>query len=290
VLSVLSRDATIRGLISHTDERYQALDIRIGGLHDRLQSVTDLTEELRGFVDRGFPASMDEAGSIRLDDDGAELLRQRLTSLQRYLAQVLDYEAERDRAISEWLQRMFSRGQDVLREEAGRVIGELRSDVESESAISAERILSRLDEQTRRIAYDLSLQEARVRLSVVEGNEDQALLLREQLEALDSIEADLTTGLDRRLDRIVNLTGAAAAAAVDEAAERVGTRSVDAVNTGVKDLLALIDRRFAWLEETLQQRMERLERSLGVEAVENRVIKLEDELESAPAGRSGSET
>src|SRR2546421_13054982 len=32
VLSLLSRDATIRGLISHTAERYHALDIRIRGL------------------------------------------------------------------------------------------------------------------------------------------------------------------------------------------------------------------------------------------------------------------
>ena len=298
VLSVLSRDATIRGLISHTDERYQALDIRIGGLQDRLQSVTELADEVRGFVDRGLPDTSGdtwgdaagEAGSIRLDDEGAELLRQRLASLQRYLAQVLDYEAERDHAISDWLLRMFSRGQDVLREEAGRVIGELRSEVEGESAISAERIIARLDEQTRRISYDLSLQEARVRLSVVEGAEDQASLLREQLEAIDSIEADLTSGLDQRLDRIVNLTGIAAAAAVDEAAERVGTRSVDAVNTGVKDLLALIDRRFAWLEETIQQRLERMERVLGAEPSQNQVIRLESELQPAPAGRSGSQT
>src|SRR5207245_11583283 len=97
-------------------------------------------------------------------------LRERLDSLQRYLASVLEYEAERDRAISEWLQRMFARGQEMLRDEAGRVIGELRADVEGESAISAERILARLDDQARRIAYDLSVQEARIRLSVAEGS------------------------------------------------------------------------------------------------------------------------
>jgi hypothetical protein len=254
-------------------------------MQDRLQSVTDLTDELRGLIERGTGTSTaaGDAEAIRLDDDGAELLRERLVSLQRYLAQVLEYEAERDHAISDWLQRMFSRGQEVLREEAGRVIGELRADVEGESAISAERILARLDEQTRRIAYDLSLQEARVRLSVAEGAQDQASLLREQLEALDSIEADLTTGLDRRLERIVDLTGAAATAAVDEAAERVGGRSVDAMNMGLKDLLAVIDRRFAWLEETLHERMDRLERGVRTGNFEDGVIRLDDELESTPS-------
>ena len=285
VLSVLTRDAAIRGLISHSDERYQALDLRIGGLHERLRSVTELTDELRTFVDRA-PAGSEEGGPIRLDDDGAELLRERIAGLQRYLAQVLEYEADRDHAISDWMQRMFERGREVLRIEAGRVIAELRSEVEGESAIASERILARLDEQTRRISYDLSLQEARVRLSVVEGATDQASLLREQLEALDSIETDLTTGLDGRLERIADLTREAATAAVDDAAERVGTRSVEAVNMGVKDLLAVIDRRFAWLEETIQHRMERLEHALGVES-EERVIHLEGELESSPAGGPG---
>src|SRR5439155_3694770 len=283
VLSVLTRDAAIRGLISHSDERYQALDIRIGGLHERLRSIDDLTQELRGFVERGPASTSGEGGETQLDDEGAARLRERISGLQRYLAQVLEYEADRDRAISDWMQRMFDRGRGLLRTEAGRMIAELRSDVEGESAISSERILARLDEQTRRIAYDLSVQEARIRLSVAEGATDQAALLREQLEALDSIESDLTTGLDGKLQRIVDLTREAATSAVDDAAERVGTRSVEAVNMGVKDLLAVIDRRFAWLEETIQHRMERLERALGVEA-EERVIHLEGELEPAPSG------
>src|SRR5438445_8185754 len=51
VISVLSRDAAIRGLLSHSDERYQALDIRMNRVQERLQSVTDVMEEVRRTVE-----------------------------------------------------------------------------------------------------------------------------------------------------------------------------------------------------------------------------------------------
>src|SRR5213594_979322 len=47
VVAVLSRDAAIRGLIAHTDERYQALDLQLGEVRDRVQTVTDVADELR---------------------------------------------------------------------------------------------------------------------------------------------------------------------------------------------------------------------------------------------------
>jgi len=263
VLSVLSRDAAVRGLIAHTDERYQALDIRVSGLGERLQGVTQVTEELRDLLARTGEGV--QAGTISLDDQGAELLHQRMAALQRYLASVMKYEAERDRAISEWLQRMFVRGQDVIREEAARVIGEVGADVDVITEDAATEILSRLDLQTRALSLDMASQEARIRLSVSDGQQDQADILTDQLRVLESIETDLTTELDERLARLAEMTGAAATWAVDEVAERVGRQSTEAVTLGMKDLLAVIDRRFAWLEETIQDRLSRLERSLGVE-------------------------
>src|SRR5437660_616272 len=46
VLSVLSRDTALRGMIAHSDERFQSLDLR-------MQSVTDLAEDLRRLLERG---------------------------------------------------------------------------------------------------------------------------------------------------------------------------------------------------------------------------------------------
>jgi hypothetical protein len=285
VLSVLSRDAALRGLIAHSDERFQSLDLR-------MQSVTDLAEDLRRLLERG--AGTSGAGSTAPEPAVAGILQQRMATLQRYLASVLEYEAERDRTIAEWLQKLFEKGRVSLREEAGWVIDEIGADVDSVTGSAAERILGRMDEQTRSLTYDLAAQEARIRLSVTEGRENQTALLREQLRVLESIESDLTTELDDRLSRLAELTGDATSRALDSVADRVGDRSAQAVTVGMKDLLALIDRRFAWLEETVHDRLSALERAFGVESEPRTtmlppsedVVSIDDALESARAGSS----
>ena len=196
----------------------------------------------------------------------AAVLEERMAVLQRYLASVLEYEAEREKAIAEWLQKLVARGQASLREateEAGRVIGEIGADVDTLTEFAADRILDKLDEQTRRFSYDLAGQEARIRLTVTEGREDHAALLREQLRVLESIETDLTSEMDERLSRLAAITVAAPSHALDQVADKIGDRSAEAVTTGIKDLLAVIDRRFAWLEETVHDRLSALERSMS---------------------------
>src|SRR5205085_399050 len=134
VLGILSRDAALRGLIAHSDERYQALDVR-------LQSVTGLAEDLRAALARGIG----ETNVARLEPADASVLEERMAGLQRYLASVLQYEAERDRAIAEWLQKLLARSQEALSEEAGRVIGAVGADVDTMTESATDRILARMD-------------------------------------------------------------------------------------------------------------------------------------------------
>ena len=199
----------------------------------------------------------------------AAVLEERIAVLQRYLAS-LGVPAQRgecclarEKAIAEWLQKLVARGQASLREEAGRVIGEIGADVDTLTEFAADRVLDKLDEQTRRFSYDLAGQEARIRLTVTEGREDHAALLREQLRVLESIETDLTSEMDERLSRLAAITVAAPSHALDQVADKIGDRSAEAVTTGIKDLLAVIDRRFAWLEETVHDRLSALERSMS---------------------------
>ncbi|MFN2544889.1 MAG: hypothetical protein ABR600_10045 [Actinomycetota bacterium] len=263
VLSVLARDSTIKGLIAHTDDRFQALDIRMTGVQESLQAVMAIAGEMRGAGDPGPIPARPEISSV--DRDVAMGLQDRMAALQRYLGKVLEYEADRDTAISDWLGRMLAQGNRVLRREADRVSDEVSADVEALTVEATQQVLTKLDEQSRAIAYDLSVQEARIRLAVGEGQQGHADILREQLQALDAIEADLTTDLDERLANLAGLIGDRTTSAVNEAAERVGRQSTDAVTLGVKDLLAVMDRRFAWLEETVSERMAKLEHALGVD-------------------------
>ena len=90
--------------------------------------------------------------------------------------------------------------------------------------------------------------------------------------AVESIEADLTTELDDRLTRLAESTGAATSRALDHVADRIGDQSADAVTVGMKELLAVIDRRFAWLEEMMHERLASLERAMGTEFDERTVL------------------
>jgi len=223
--------------------------------------VAGLADDLRTALARGIG----QANVASMEAADATVLEERMAVLQRYLASVLEYEAERDQAIAEWLQKLFTRGQDTLREEAGRIVGEIGADVDTITEFAADRILDRLDEQTRTFGYDLAAQEARIRLTVTEGREDHTTLLREQLRVLESIESDLTTELDDRLSRLAEITGAATTRALDQVADKISDRSAEAVTMGIKDILAVIDRRFAWLEDTMQARMTALERAVATE-------------------------
>ena len=69
--------------------------------------------------------------------------------------------------------------------------------------------------------------------------------------------------MDERLSRLAAITVAAPSHALDQVADKIGDRSAEAVTTGIKDLLAVIDRRFAWLEETVHDRLSALERSMS---------------------------
>ena len=259
---VLTRDSAIRGLIAHADDRYQSLDIRLTGMQEGLQSITEIARDLRAALERGSSNVAEGGGAISGGEAGA--LQERMNALQRYLGKVLEYEAQRDIAVSEWVEQKLAQTRRVLEQEATRVVEEIGEDVEAESIETAREVIERLDEQSRTIAYDLSVQEARIRLAVTEGQQGHAEILREQLRALDAIEADLTTELDARLAGLADLIGDRTTGAVNDAAERVGRQSAEAVTLGVKDLLAVIDRRFAWLEETIQERMSKLEEALGV--------------------------
>src|SRR5947208_635917 len=75
---------------------------------------------------------------VAATDEHLRQLQERIATLQRFLASMLEYEAERDRTIAEWLKKLFDKGKGALHEEAERVIGELGADVEFLTGSAAE--------------------------------------------------------------------------------------------------------------------------------------------------------
>ena len=286
ILSVLARDAAIRGLIAHSDERFQALDIRVAGVQETVDTVSQITQDLRTLLDRkeeglpsdtvnqitqdlqtlldrtveGLPAQAVIEG---MDTESVDRVRARIEKLQRYLGSVVEYQGQRDKALADWLQKTLGQAQQLIRDEAERVIADLAAELDRVTEDAEGKFQERIEEQSRSLAYTLSVQEARIRISLMEGQSEQADALTKQLEALEVLEKDLTIAFDERMARLAEIIASATVWSVDEIAERVRRESTKAFWAGMEDLVALIDRRFVWLEHSIDERMKKLEGAAG---------------------------
>jgi hypothetical protein len=306
ILSVLARDAAIRGLIAHSDERFQALDIRVAGVQETVDTVNQITQDLRTLLDRpveglpsdtvnqitqdlqtlldrtveGLPAQAVIEG---MDTEAVDRVRTRIEKLQQYLGSVVEYQGQRDQAIADWLQKTLGQAQQLIRDEAERVIADLAAELDRVTEDAEGRFQERIEEQSRSLAYTLSVQEARIRISLMEGQSEQADALGKQLESLEELEKDLTIAFDERMARLAEIIASATIWSVEEIAGRVRKESQKAFQEGIEDLVSILDRRFVWLEQSIDERLKKLERVTG--QTTTRIPEAEEK--PAPRGRSG---
>jgi hypothetical protein len=178
ILHELSRDQALRSLISHSDERFQALSVRTARLEDTLTHVADSVRAGREELAEGVRAIATGEGA-----DHDQELRTQLASVMRQIAGALATLAERDQAIVDAVRdRVHEHGQLVARETAriseamesyvqhgveavgqlaGRVDAQLLALTEREDAVGA-RIDRTVEEQMRLLGEQLQLVHERV--------------------------------------------------------------------------------------------------------------------------------
>jgi metal-responsive CopG/Arc/MetJ family transcriptional regulator len=199
-----------------------------------------------------------------MDTESVDRVRARIEKLQKYLGSVVEYQGQRDQAIADWLQRTLGQAQQLIRDEAERVIADLAAQLDRVSEDAEGKFQERIEEQSRSLAYTLSVQEARIRISLMEGQSEQADALMKQLEALEELEKDLTLAFDERMAKLAEIIASATIWSVEEIAGRVRKESTKVFQEGMEDLVALIDRRFVWLEHSIDERLKKLEKAAGV--------------------------
>lgn len=345
ILSVLARDQAIRGLIAHSDERYQALDVRVGRLEDSLTTVADASQELRDLVRRSVQALRDVMSSPAAQ--GIDDVRKRLSMVERYLASAFQHLSERDKALVNSLRKQTREHEALIRQEAGRIVETLEGQVESGAVAAVDRLVetvqqqvqwvnSRVERHARALAGALAANENRitellerpsVRLDAALEGQLQALRattqevagdlsrsFNERLVKLASLvrsdtewthrqlrertaeqNQDLAGVLDERLGRMGDLVAAATRWAVEEIAERTSLQTARAVQIGMADLLASLDRRFERLTEGIDRQLGNLSEDLGqhaAQAVDEAMDRAKGEMETAiqEAGESAQVT
>jgi gas vesicle protein len=143
LLERIGRDQTVRGLIAHSDERFQTLDVRIARIEESLDNVDKAAKALGELMESGRGAdgsdtlgylaleprvagveetlgtvaqataevkAMLEAGVATKTPGEVEAIHTRLNAVQEYLTSLGSYLGERDKALVEWLRKRTGSG------------------------------------------------------------------------------------------------------------------------------------------------------------------------------------
>ncbi len=187
LLEAISRDQTIRSLLAHTDERFQTLAVRTARLEDTLNMVAEGMRTAQRQIARGADALGDvqTSGAILGGDD----IRQRLDDVTRQIALAFETLAERDRAITESVQRQVRDHGELVATETARISQAMESYVQ-QGVQAMGQLAGRVDSQTSTLSSREQDIDARIGLAA----ETQLEALEERLRTIsDRIAADVTT-------------------------------------------------------------------------------------------------
>jgi hypothetical protein len=117
ILQELSRDQAIRGLIAHSDERFQALAARTGRLEDTMNLLAESIRAAREQIERSAEALADGPAS----PVGVGQLRAQLDEVTRQVATAFRTLADRDQAIVETVQEQIREHGELITRETSRI-------------------------------------------------------------------------------------------------------------------------------------------------------------------------
>jgi hypothetical protein len=178
ILESISRDQAIRGLIAHSDERFQDLAVRTSRLEEATALLTDQSRAAQRAMADGVEA-LKAAASSPVAQQAAEL-RDRLEEMARQVASAFETLAERDRAIVEAVRQRVQEHGELITQETGHIAEAMQAYVQ-QGVSAMGQLAARIEDQTA--ATPAAVQE-------------QVRLIGEQLELIDERVGIKTRDLD----------------------------------------------------------------------------------------------
>jgi hypothetical protein len=177
ILEGISRDQTIRSLIAHSDERFQALAVRTARLEDEITSLVEQNREAKDALAGGIETLSQVAGSVAVR--GLEEVRAQLDEVGRQVAAAFKTIAERDRAIVESVESRVREHGELVAQETEHVAQAMQTYVQQ--GVSA---LGQLAGTVQSQVDALALRDADVSARMNETVGEQMRLLGEQLQLM----------------------------------------------------------------------------------------------------------
>ncbi len=129
IVSLLSRDQTIKTLIASNDERFQSLALRSARVEDAVNEVAEHGRTSRDAVEASLLAIRGIADSPTLH--GVEGVRSQLEQVEHHIAAALATMQDRDRAIVQTVTQQVQAHGQMLAEETAKVIGAIDAYVQT---------------------------------------------------------------------------------------------------------------------------------------------------------------
>lgn len=320
ILSELSRDQAIRGLIAHSDERFQALAVRTAGLEDSLAQMVESNRALKDVMGTAAQAVQEMAAGtpeLRIED-----VRRRLTEVSEHIEATFERIDERDRMLLGSIKEMNGDHGRMIAHETGRIvealegyvqsgvdaIGRLAQRVEQQAEATAgradqvvERLTGELGEQlalmyerigleTRNLTDSLSQSDAssdRFGAAIMQVLDQRvralAEMMRSDARALSKHIVDTATAQDHAVTRAMDDRLVLAGYEADQRVERV-TTAIDERMTKISEAITAASR---WtVEESARRTADAAQQAMQakvdeiVVAVDRNMVRVSDTLES----------
>jgi hypothetical protein len=269
VLESLARDDAIRGLIAHSDERFQALAVRTGRLEDILERLAAETEAATESLQRSvvaLEAAIRQPALVEVGD-----LRERLANVVRQISRALESITERDRILVEAISERIEAHGKVVSDETGRIAQAMQAYVQ-QGVSALGQLAGRIDTQ---------LAEFQTRFEARIGQD-----VKSHLEASEQQTRERIVGLARLVRADAQALRGEIARQVDEQDHRI-TRATATIESTTERALEEISRRFRQDAEAGVARIEESQRAMlqerlddALSALDRNMIRMGDHLEA----------
>jgi hypothetical protein len=157
IVSLLSRDQTIKSLLNSSDERFQSLALRSARLEDSLTDLTESGRATRASMEASVAAIREIADSPTLH--GVEGVRSQLEQVEHHIAAAFEHFDERDRALTEGVLGQIKAHGELVARETTRLVEVMQQYVQTGAEAMA-ILATRIEEQADAFAtQDLTISE-----------------------------------------------------------------------------------------------------------------------------------
>ena len=201
IVSLLSRDQAIKGLIATSDERFQALAARTTRIEEALADLSETGRATREAMRISTDAIREIADSPTLH--GVELVRTQLEQVENHIAATFEHLDERDRMLTENVLAQVHEHGDLIAQETTRLVEAMQAYVQG-GAEAMGQLAQRVEAHAETFAMRDEHVAEKVREAVTEAvlnvetlvetrTRGVAELIRSDSEALSRLVEDRTT-------------------------------------------------------------------------------------------------